>query len=107
MSPRVNAGSTVACRERFGAAAAVVAAQDVRDRAVVVDLVAHGLADRVLEVVLRAARGEVEEGLGERGDGDASVVVVSLGIEGTCAVQADPRGARRDAGAVTSGRGAS
>src|SRR5205085_7149899 len=92
------------CRlaERFGAAAAVVAAQDVRDRAVVVDLVAHGLADRVLEVVHRAARGEVEEGLGEGGDGDASVRGGVSGIEGAPAVQADPRGAscRRGGGDV-------
>ena len=84
----------MACAQRFGAAAAVVAVEDVGDRAVVVDLVAHGLADRVLEVVLRAACGEVEEGLGEGGDGDASVGRGVPGIEGARAVQADPRGAR-------------
>ena len=52
------------------------------DRAVVVDLVAHGLAERVLEVVLRAARGEVQQGLGDRRDRDALVAGGVLGIEG-------------------------
>ena len=53
----------------------------------------------------RARRGgEIEQGAVDRGGRDALVVGGVLGIEGACAVQADPRGAWRPRGAVTSMR---
>lgn len=76
-----------------GSAAAAVAFQHVEDRAAVIELVADGQADRMLEVVPRRGDGEVEEGPGEGGDRHAPMRGGIAGIEGACAVQADSRGA--------------
>jgi hypothetical protein len=88
--------------QRLGSAAAVVALQHVSDGTLVVELVAEGLAEGVVEVAPRSGGREVEEGPGEGGDRDASERGGISGIEGACAVQADPRGAcfRRGRGHV-------
>ena len=57
----------------------------------VVDAQVHGLRQRPLELLGSGGGGEVEEGAGDRGDGDALVAGGVPGIEGTRAVQADPR----------------
>ncbi len=77
------------------------------DRSVVVELEALGLRERSLEVVARDLAAMSSSVRCDGGDRNAFVVGGVLGIEGTRAVQADPRDALRDAGAVTSGRGAS
>ncbi|MGC1801896.1 MAG: hypothetical protein WA701_16050 [Solirubrobacterales bacterium] len=70
----------------------------------VVELQALGLRERSLEVMGWDVRGEVEQGAGEGGGGDALVVGGVPGSEGMRAVQADPRDALARHGAVTSGR---
>ena len=62
-------------------AATAVAFEHVEDRAVVVELVAEGLAEGVLEVAPRCGGREVEEGPREAGDRDASVGGGIAGIE--------------------------
>jgi hypothetical protein len=80
---------------------------DVFDGALVVELQAFGLRERPLEVVVRDLRRDVEQRAVDRRGRDALVVGGVLGIEGIRAVQADPGTPLQDAGAVTSGRGAS
>jgi hypothetical protein len=63
------------------------------DRRVVVELQALGLRQRTLQVVGWNRCGDVEQGAVDRRDRDAFTVGGVLGIEGACAVQADPRDA--------------
>ena len=84
-----------------------MAVEDVVDGALVVELVAEGLAERVLEVTHGRVCRDVEQGLRHRGDWNASKLGGVSGIEGACAADADPGTLVLDAGAVTSGRGAS
>ena len=60
----------------------VCASQHVVEGAVVVEARALGLGQRALETVRADAGGEVEQGAGHRGDGDAVVAGGVLGIEG-------------------------
>jgi hypothetical protein len=60
----------------------VGASDDVGDRPVVVELEALGLRERSFEAAFRHRRGEVEEGAGDGGGGDALVAGGVTGIEG-------------------------
>ena len=93
--------------ESRGASVPVGSRDDVFDRSVVVELQAFGLREGPFEMVVGDLRRDVEERAVDRRGRDALVVSGVLGIEGTRTVQADPGTPRRDAGAVTSGRGAS
>lgn len=71
---------------------AVGAGDDVVvDGALVVELEVHGLCQRSLELVWACRCRQVEQGAVDRRDRDAFVVGGVLGIEGTSAVQVDPR----------------
>ena len=83
----------VASFRTLRSAVAVGAGDDVVDGALVVELEVHGLREGVFELVCSCRRRQVEEGAVDRRDRDAFVVGGVLGIEGTSAVQADPRDA--------------
>jgi hypothetical protein len=68
------------------------------DGAVVVHAQPLGLGDRALEFAVARHRRDIEQRAVERGGRDALIRRGVLGIEGACAVQADPRGAVAAAG---------
>ena len=74
-----------------GSAVPVGAGDDVVDGALVVELQVHGLRQRPLELVVSHRCRQVEQGAVDGRDRDAFVAGGVLGIEGTSAVQADPR----------------
>jgi hypothetical protein len=63
------------------------------DGAVVIQAQPLGLGDRALELAAARHGRDIEQRTVDRRDRDAFVVGGVLGIEGACAVQADPRGA--------------
>jgi hypothetical protein len=65
------------------------------------------LTEGVLQVALARLGSHIEKSHRDRRDRDASMLGRVPGIEGARAVQADPGTPVLDAGAVTSGRGAS
>jgi hypothetical protein len=93
-------------RQALRASLAVASFDDALDCSVVVELQALGLCERTLEVAGRGVGGDVEERAVDRRDRDSVVARGVLGIEGACAVQADPRGAAtgRGRGHVRLGR---